>query len=317
MAASICRKPGNLMQQPHDKIHIFDRSLLRLRRARAAARFAHYDFLHREVGDRLLDRLEDLNRRFPVAVDLESRQGLLPALLQGRGHIETLISCDLTPEMLPKESPTTALLDPEFLPFREGSLDLVLSNLGLHWSNDLPGVLIQIRRALKPDGLLLASLLGGETLAELRQCLADAEIELFGGLSPRLSPVTDVRDAGALLQRAGFALPVVDSDKITVTYDNAFRLLEDVRGMAESNLVFERVKHFTPRALFLRMAALYQERYSGPDGRITATFSIINLTAWGPADSQQQPLKPGSGETSLTQLLGTEAPSFALRDDQL
>lgn len=295
------------MSSDPSEMQIFDRNLLRLRRARLAEGFGDFNFLHREFGERLLDRLDDIQRSFPLAVDLDSRQGLIQEMLAGRGGIETLISCDLVPEMLPARGPSL-VVDPEFLPFAPDSIDLFISSMGLHWINDLPGALIQIRRALKPDGLLLASMLGGDTLIELRRCLADAEIEVSGGLSPRLSPLTDIRDAGALLQRAGFALPVVDSDRITVTYDNAFRLMADLHGMCESNIVSEQIRHFTPRSLLMRAAELYQERFAGADGRIVASFHIINLTAWAPAPGQQQPLSPGSGQKPLAQALGAGDP---------
>jgi SAM-dependent methyltransferase len=181
----------------------------------------------------------------------------------------------------------------------------VLSNLSLHWVNDLPGALLQARRCLKPDGLFLCAMLGGDTLFELRDCLMAAEIELRDGASPRLSPFAQVRDAGALLQRAGFALPVTDSDTIAVTYQDAFRLMADWRGMGEAGAALTRPRGFTPRALFLRAAELYQERHGGADGRIAATFEVIYLHGWSPHISQPQPLRPGSAETRLADALDT------------
>ncbi len=199
-------------------MHVFDRATVRRHRDRAAAGLEDHDFLLREVGERLADRLDDVTRRFPVALDLGCHGGELGRLLNGRGGIETLVQCDLSPEMAGRAGPLSVAADEEFLPFAAECFDLIVSCLSLHWINDLPGTLVQIRRALKADGLFLAAMLGGNTLEELRAALAEAEIAAEGGLSPRVSPFADVRDAGDLLQRAGFALPVVDSDTITVSY---------------------------------------------------------------------------------------------------
>ncbi|MDB5653081.1 MAG: SAM-dependent methyltransferase, partial [Tardiphaga sp.] len=179
------------------------------------------------------------------------------------------------------------------------SLDLVVSALELHFVNDLPGVMAQISRALKPDGLLLAAMLGGDTLTELRQSFAAAEAELDGGISPRVAPFADLRDVGALLQRAGFALPVTDVDRVVVRYDSAFALMQDLRRMGASNILVERRRLPTRRATLLRMAEIYAERFSDPDGRVRATFEVIWLSGWAPHASQQQPLKPGSAKASL------------------
>jgi SAM-dependent methyltransferase len=182
---------------------------------------------------------------------------------------------------------------------------LVLSTLELHWTNDLPGALLQLRQVLKPDGLLLASLFGGETLAQLRRALMEAELAEEGGAGPRVSPFADVRDLGQLLQRAGFALPVVDSDTITVTYADALALMRDLRAMGESNAVRERRRGFSRRATLFGAARRYAELFAGPDGRIPASFEIITLTAWAPHESQQRPLRPGSAATRLAAALGT------------
>ena len=181
----------------------------------------------------------------------------------------------------------------------------MIAPLTLHWVNDLPGSLLQIRHILKPDGLLLAAMWGGETLKELRAALLQAEIETVSGASPRVSPFTDVRDAGGLLQRAGLGLPVVDSDILTVTYPDMFALIRDLRAMGETNAVKDRRHNFTARATLLRAAAIYRERHGDADGRIPASFQLLTLTGWAPHDSQQKPLKPGSGKVSLIDALKT------------
>jgi len=264
---------------------IFDRTQVRRQRDRAAATLADHDFLLRESADRLVDRLEDVTRTFPLALDLGCHGGELSERLRGRFGIETLISCDLSPRMAEKARAGGALaaaVDEETLPFAEGRFDLVVSNLSLHWVNDLPGALLQIRRLLKPDGLFMAAMLGGETLKELRQSLMDAELADAGGVSPRVSPFVDVRDAGALLQRAGFSLPVADVDPVDVTYGNPMTLLADLRGMGETNAVSARRKGLTRRGTLLRAMSTYHERFAGPDGRMPASFQILTVTGWAP-----------------------------------
>jgi SAM-dependent methyltransferase len=265
---------------------IFDRAKVRRQRDRAAATLADHDFLLRESAERLVERLEDVTRRFPLALDIGSHGGELSELMRGRFGIETLISCDLSPKMAEKARDGGALsvaADEETLPFAEGRFDLVVSNLSMHWVNDLPGTLLQIRRLLKPDGLFLASLLGGETLKELRQVMMEAELAEEGGVSPRVSPFVDVRDAGALLQRAGFSLPVADFDTLDVTYGNPMTLLADLRGMGESNAVKARRKNFTRRATLMRALSMYHERFARVDGRMPATFQILTVHGWTPA----------------------------------
>lgn len=204
-----------------------------------------------------------------------------------------------------RPTPTTLTLaaDEEWLPFADGSFDLVLSCLSLHWVNDLPGTLTQIRRVLKPDGLFLCAILGGETLKELRQALAEAEIAEEGGLSPRVSPFADVRDLGGLLQRAGFALPVVDADAVDVAYADPMRLMADLRGMGETNAVAEQRKTVSRRATLLHALKRYHELFADGHGRVPATFQVLTMTAWTPHPSQQQPLPPGAGQVSLAQEL--------------
>ena len=275
---------------------IFDRIALRRNRDRAAKNFATYDFLLQEVATRLHDKYLDINRDFHHIVDLGCHNGLLGKLLADK----FVINQDLSR----KFANVTLQADEEYLPYRPGSLDLVLSNLGLHWVNDLPGCLAQIMQALKPDGLFLGAIFGGETLIELRHCLMEAEINICGGASPRVSPFIDIRDAGSLLQRAGFALPVVDIDRITVTYDTAFKLMQDLRGMGESNILVKRFRGLTSPRLMTECARIYQEKFTNPRGRITASFDIIYLLGWSPHKSQQKPLKPGQGKVSLTEVFG-------------
>jgi NADH dehydrogenase [ubiquinone] 1 alpha subcomplex assembly factor 5 len=291
-----------------DAITVFDRRTLRRRRERAAAT-GGAEFLFVEAAERLAERLEDISRVFPRALDLGCRGGLTAQALATetggrRGGIVDLVQADPAPGFAARTQGLRIAADPEILPFAPASFDAVLSALALHWVNDLPGALLQLRRALRPDGLLLASLLGGETLTELRQVLIDAEIAEEGGLSPRVSPFADSRDLGGLLQRAGFALPVVDSDRITVTYPDALALMRELRAMGESNAVVERRRSLTRRATLLRAAALYAERFALPDGRIPATFEIITLTGWAPHESQPKPLRPGSATTRLATALG-------------
>ncbi len=292
-----------------DGMNVFDRRLVRLHRDRAATGLEQHDFLFRATAERLADRLDDTTRRFPRALDLGCHGGEMAAALGGRAGIEMLVQCDLSPAMARRAAangrPTLAA-DEEALPFAAGAFDLVLSNLSLHWVNDLPGALLQIRAALRPDGLFLAAMLGGETLSELRDALMEAELAESGGISPRVSPFADLRDAGALLQRAGFALPVVDGDRLTVRYADMFRLMRDLRGMGESNAVQTRHGRFTRRAVLLQAAEIYRRRHGGSDGRLPATFQVIHLTGWTPHESQQQALRPGSARSRLAEALGTK-----------
>jgi len=215
-----------------------------------------------------------------------------------------LVQCDLSPAMLGQAEGIRLAVDEEVLPFADGQFDLIISNLSLHWVNDLPGAFSQIRRALKPDGLFLCAMLGGGTLDELRQSLMAGEIAAKGGASPRVSPFVDPHDAGALMQRAGFALPVVDTDQIVLSYANPFAMMAELRGLGEGNAVAERQQHFTPRAVIEAAARHYHQNYGDDDDRIPATFQIITLTGWAPHESQQQPLPRGSGQTPLGDVLG-------------
>jgi len=285
------------------EVTVFDRVQVRRQRDRAAATIARHGFLIDEAAERLADRLLDVKRRFPVALDLGCHTGQLARALAGRGGIERLIQCDLSPAMARAAAGVALAADEEFLPFAAESFDLVTSNLSLHWVNDLPGALAQINRSLKPDGLLLASMLGGETLAELRRSLIEAETEVEGGAGQRVSPFAEVRDAGSLLQRAGFALPVVDIDAIAVAYADPLRLLADLRGMGEANAAIGRRRGFTRRETLLRAMQIYRERFADAAGRCVATFQVLTLTAWRPHESQQRPLARGSGKSSLAEAL--------------
>lgn len=284
-------------------MHVFDRRAVRVHRDRAAAGLDGHDFLLREVGDRLADRLLDVRRSFPVALDLGCHRGELGRLLGGRGGIETLIQCDLSERMLGAAAGLRLVADEEWLPLADHSVDLVVSLLALHWVNDLPGTLIQIRRALRPDGLLLAVMFGGRTLSELRHALGEAEVAGEGGLSPRISPFADVRDIGNLLQRAGFALPTVDTETLTVSYADPLRLMSDLRGMGESNAVCERRKSLSRRTTLLDAAARYRVLYGDAHGRVPATFQLIYLTAWSPGRDQPRPLRPGAATARLADAL--------------
>ena len=276
---------------------IFDRRALRRQRRRAARRQPACDFLHREVAERLDDRLGDVLRDFPLAVELGCHHGALSEKLAANPRIGTVFGCDIAPDFARAHGHLAA--DEEFLPFAENSIDLIVSNMALHWVNDTPGTLAQIRRCLKPDGLFLAALIGGETLDALRNCFMEAELDIRGGAGAHVSPFIDIRDGGALLQRAGFALPVADLEPVTVSYENAFSLMRDLRHMGEGNVLAGRQKHFTRRDVMMKAAALYQQRFSDTDGRIEARFDILFLIGWKPHASQPKPLAPGSGRISL------------------
>lgn len=292
-----------------DAMTVFDRRAVRRHRDRAAPRLAEHDFLLCEVSERLVDRLDDIRRTFPLTLDLGCHDGLVGRALGGRGGIDMLVHCDLSPAMAAAAPGPRVACDEEALPFANGAFDAVLSVLSLHWVNDLPGALAQIRRSLKPDGLFLAAMLGGETLKELRAALGQAELSVEGGTGPRVSPFTDVRDAGALLQRAGFALPVVDTETITVNYRNPMTLLYDLRGMGQTNAVVERRKSWSRRTTLFEAAARYIQAH--PDNEtVPATFQILYLTAWSPHERQQKPLRPGSATSRLADALGSaEIPS--------
>jgi SAM-dependent methyltransferase len=279
---------------------VFDRDLLRARRARAAA-LGPSTFLIERASEDLSDRLAAVLRRFDRAVDLGTATDAVCRALAASGKVGTAIRTQG-----PSDAALVVIADEEALPFRDGALDLVVSALALQFVNDLPGTLIQVRRALKPDGLFLAALAGGDTLTELRQSFTTAEAEVEAGISPRVAPFTDVRDLGALLQRAGFALPVTDVDRVTVRYASPIALMHDLRRMGATNPLLERSRRPLKRATLRRMTEIYAERFADRDGRIRATFEIVWLSAWAPHESQQKPLAPGSARRRLADALGTK-----------
>jgi NADH dehydrogenase [ubiquinone] 1 alpha subcomplex assembly factor 5 len=288
-----------------DPLLVFDRVLLRRRRERAARGWDRAAFLKREIAERLVDRLEDIRRTFPLALDLGAHGDEVAAAIAGRSSVARLVRADLAFGFARRSNGPAVVADEEHLPFRPATFDLVLSAMALHWVNDLPGTLIQIKRILRPDGLLLAAMLGGATLWQLRQALAAAESEVEGGLSPRVSPFADLRDAAGLLQRAGFALPVADSETVEVEYDNALSLMRDLGAMGESNLAVERRSGFTRRSTLLRAAEIYGERFATASGRVPASFEVLYLHGWRPHGSQPQALKPGSAAQRLADALGS------------
>jgi SAM-dependent methyltransferase len=281
---------------------VFDRKVLRTRRARARALGPATFLLERAATD-LAERLAAVLRRFPLALDLGTPGDEVRTALSGLNSVEAIVAASADRGGF--YSPLFVAADEEALPFRDGVFDLVVSALLLQFVNDLPGTFVQIRRTLRPDGLFLAVLMGGDTLTELRQSFAAAESEIEGGLSPRVAPFADLRDLGALLQRAGFALPVTDSDSITVRYDSVFGLMNDLRRMGATNALVDRRRTPLKRATLLRMAEIYRQRFADADGRVRATFEFLWLSGWAPHPSQQQPLAPGSAQARLAEALGT------------
>ena len=274
--------PTGMAQNPTAAPLLFDRALLRARQERAR-RLGSATFLLDRVTEDMEERLAAVMRDFSDAAEIWSPGELLRKPTADRFKSIRRIDPD----------------DTEALPLPPESIDLALSALAFQFVNDLPGVLAQLRRALRPDGLLLAAMIGGDTLTELRHAFAEAEAECEGGVSPRVAPFADLRDVGALLQRAGFALPVTDVDSLVVRYDNAFALMEDLRRMGATNIMIERRRPLTRVATMLRMSEIYAKRFSDPDGRVRASFDIIWLSGWAPHESQPKPLRPGSAKASL------------------
>ncbi|ARO54238.1 SAM-dependent methyltransferase [Methylorubrum zatmanii] len=289
---------------------LFDPALVRRRIARAW-RSGYAGFLLERVAEDLEDRLAAVTRSFPLGLDLGTPLPLVSERLLQTGRVERMI------RLAPVSEPGGSVVgDPEVLPFGgHAGFDLAVSALALQHVNDLPGALLQVRRALKPDGLFLAGLLGGATLTELRQAFLQAESETEGGASPRVAPFAELRDLGGLLQRAGFALPVVDADTITVRYGDPFSLMRDLRAMGLTNALHDRRRAPLRRATLMRAAAIYAERFSDPDGRLRATFEILWLSGWAPHESQQKPLRPGSAKARLADALGAAEHRFPIREE--
>ena len=290
---------------PPPQVHtVFDRALLAQRRRRACM-LGPATFLVDRVAEDMAERLSAVRRAFEVAVDLGTPTDAVRHALLAAGAIRGIIAAvPIATAAAGEERVPVIVADEECLPFRDASLDLVVSGLALQFVNDLPGALLQIRRALKPDGLFLAALIGGDTLGELRQAFAAAEAEVEGGASPRVAPFADVRTMGALLQRAGFALPVTDVDRVIVRYDSPVALMHDLRRMGASNALAERRRGVLRRMTLARLVEIYAERFADPDGRVRATFDVIWLSGWAPHESQQQPLRPGSARMRLADALG-------------
>lgn len=274
---------------------LFDRPLVKRRKRRFTDSFASVDFLYREAAERLADRLQDTTRSFGTTLLLGNHSELLPEILPtGKlGDITTAASF----------GDVSVRCDEEYLPFRESSFDAVISCLSLHWVNDLPGTLIQIQRALKPDGLFLAVLPGPQTLKELRQSLEAAMIEAEKGIYPVVSPFVEVRDAGNLLQRCGYALPVADSELLSLSYDTPFKLMNEIRLMGEANALVERRKRFSRRTLFQRTAEIYHQHHANSENRIQASVELVFLSGWKPHAGQPQPARRGSASLSLASAL--------------
>jgi SAM-dependent methyltransferase len=278
---------------------LFEPRLLRARKRRALAGFPKQAFLHARAAEDLAERLEATTRDFPSTLVLGGG-GLFSQSVRERPHLSARLGAILEADV----AGGAVVVDPECLPFSDASFDLIASPLLLHWVNDLPGALIQIRNALKPDGLMLAALFGGETLNELRLALIEAESELTGGAGPRVAPFAGLEDVAHLLQRAGFALPAADRDIVTVRYCEPMRLLADLRAMGETAALAERSPRGLSRSIIARAFEIYRTRFSDPDGRVRATFEIVTATGWAPHESQQKPLKPGSARTRLADALG-------------
>ncbi len=268
---------------------LFDPDTVSRHQTRATWMDKRHQFLKAEIADRLYERLQEVNRSFESKIDLGNRfAAFLPT--SERDHY------------------SSAHLEGSSLPVATASVDLIVTNLNLHWINDLPGLLVQIKNALRPDGLFLGTMFGGQTLHELRHALIAAESEICGGANARVIPFADVKDLGSLLQRAGFALPVTDVDTLTLTYEHPLDLLKELRGMGETNALKARPRHFWRRDVLMRACDIYQQKFSQPDGRIAATFEVMYLSGWHPHESQQKPLKRGSGDINLADALKAGKP---------
>ena len=294
------------MSAPGSINEIFDRPLARARLERALQAFSEEsgaDFLLRRAAGELADRLLLVKREFGVAVDIGTPGPHGACALAADGRIGFIVRAAPTTAAVGEGAYAGAVVDEERSPLADASCDLVVSLLSLQGANDLPGALIQIRRALKPDGLFLGCVMGGESLNELRQSLTAAESEILSGAAPRVAPFADVRVLGALLQRAGFALPVVDLDRAVVRYGDMLGLMRDLRAMGATNVLVARSRAPLRRDVLFRAAEIYAERFADRDGRLRATFDLVWLAGWAPHDSHQKPLKPGSAKMRLEDAL--------------
>ena len=302
-----------------DLKRLFDRRAVHRNRTRAMADRRFEPFLLDEVAERVADRLSDIRRPFPRVLELGSWRGRLAGMLAQAGFAaDLLVSVDPVADALDMGPGLKVLAEPELLPFADDSFDLVVSVMALHHVDDLPGVLVQLRRILAPDGLMLLAWLGGESLIELRTALMQAELDVRGGVSMLVAPFVDIQDAAALLQRAQVALPVADVDRITVSYAEPLALLHDLQAMGEGGALLDRPRGMFRRDVLLRAAQIYRERFAREDGRILATFDILYVTGWKPHDSQQQPARRGSAQVRLAEAMGVPVEVLqgtAKRDD--
>ncbi|MBT5187140.1 MAG: methyltransferase domain-containing protein [Kordiimonadaceae bacterium] len=289
---------------PLKEVEIFNRPLIKKRRDRIASEFRKHDFINQEITNRLIDNVQDIKRNFNIILNMNCDERSMHT------HFENVfvINQDLSYKMVSRYEGLKIQADEELFPFQNQSLELILSCLNLHWVNDLPGALAQLLHGLKPDGLFLGALFGGETLTELRQSMLKADMDHRGGISPHISPFVDVRDAGSLMQRAGFTLPVVSTERITVTYSDAFALMKELKGMGENNALMKGYKALSSPKLMMKVAENYHLSFANEQGRIPVTFDIIYLQGWAPHESQQKPLKPGSGKMFLKDALGQKPP---------
>jgi SAM-dependent methyltransferase len=288
-----------------EEAQIFDRRLLRARRARFAEGFAEHEFLIAHVATELAERIGAVLREFPLSLDLGAHHGLVGCRVAALPNVGAMVYADSTFELAARCPRPSLVCDEDLLPFREPSFNLIVSGLALHRVNDIPGALIQIRRSLVPDGLFMAAALGARSLIELRTALLEAETEMQGGASPHIAPFADVREYGTLLQRAGFALPVTDAEIVTVTYATLIDLMRELRAMGGGNVLQSRRKTPLARGTIERAEQIYRTRHSVEGGKIGASFEIVYLCGWAPDASQQKPLSPGSAKTRLADALGT------------
>jgi SAM-dependent methyltransferase len=285
---------------------LFDRSLLRKRRARFAHEVYDREFLIARVAGEIAERVEIMLREFPRALDLGAYHGLLGRTVGALPSVGEMVYAESVFDYAAMCPRPALVCDEDLLPFKDASFNLIVSGLALHRVNDLPGSLIQIRRALVPDGLFMAAALGAGALTELRQALLEAEGETHGGASPRVSPFADVRAYGALLQRAGFALPVADAEDLTVVYPSPRALMHEVRALGGGNVLTARSRAPLSRRTLARAEHIYNARHATPDGKVSATFQFVFMSGWAPDPNQQKPLRPGSAQHRLADALGTE-----------